>query len=403
MSHPGGKLLSMTLPALGALDEAISGVLASDTAALGEGAVVAELERLRNRLDAAVVRSVAAFEARGGHEVVGAATVAAWLTHHCRLPSSEAKAQARRGRAEQSLTELGAACAEGSVGPAAAGVLASLLAEPATRPAVEAQEHLLVDQARTLTFTAFCRAIAYFIQLADPDGSEARAEARRARRRVSLVQSFQGTWLGQMTLDPIAGAIVAGELDRLERGLFEVDWREAADDLGRRPLAGELARTATQRRADALVEMARRSASCPSDARFPAPLVSVLVDFPTLSGRVCELANGTVITPGSLLPYLDQALIERAVYKSPVRVEVSTTSRLFSGATRRAIELRDRNCQHPYCDVAADRCQVDHIVPWRYGGPTVQWNGRLACGRHNRSRVFGPDWPPPTTGPPGRN
>ena len=336
----------MTLPALGALDDAISGVLGTDPSALGDEAVVAEPERPRNRLDAAVSRSVATFEARGGHEVVGAATVAAWLTHHCRLPPSEAKAQARRGRAEQSLTELGAACAEGSVGPAAAGVLASLLDEPATRSAVEAQVHLLVDQARTLTFTAFCRAIAYFVQLADPDGSEARAEARRARRRVSLVQSFQGTWIGQMTLDPIAGAIVAGELDRLERALLEVDWREAADDLGRRPVTGELARTTTQRRADALVEMARRSASCPSDARFPAPLVSVL---------------------------------------------------------RRAIELRDRNCQHPYCDVVADRCQVDHIVPWRSGGPTVQWNGRLACGRHNRSRVFGPDWPPPTTGPPGRN
>lgn len=393
----------MPLPALIALDDAISEVLAIEPETLGDGVVVTELERLRNRLDAAVSRSVAAFEADGGHEAVGAATVAAWLAHHCRLPSSEAKSQARRGRGERLLPELGAACAEGAVGPAAAALLASLVADPATRSAVEEHEQLLVDQARTLPFAAFRRAIAYFIQLADPDGSEARAEGQRARRRVSLVQSFQGTWLGQLTLDPIAGAIVAGELDRLEQAMFEVDWRETEADLGRRPMAGELPRTSSQRRADALVEMARRSAACPSDARLPAPLVSVLIDFPTLSGRVCELANGSVVTPGSLLPYLDQALIERAVYKSPTRIEVSTTSRLFSGATRRAIELRDRTCRHPYCDVPADRCQVDHVVPWSAGGPTVQWNGRLACGRHNRSRVFGPDWPPPPTGPPDRN
>ncbi|MHB1547555.1 MAG: HNH endonuclease signature motif containing protein, partial [Acidimicrobiales bacterium] len=47
---------------------------------------------------------------------------------------------------------------------------------------------------------------------------------------------------------------------------------------------------------------------------------------------------------------------------------------------------RDRTCTHPTCEVSAERCQVDHIVPWAAGGPTTQENGRLLCGYHNRLR-----------------
>ena len=161
-----------------------------------------------------------------------------------------------------------------------------------------------------------------------------------------------------MTLDPISGTIVATEHERLERQLFEAEWSEAKARLGREPLLNELERTSAQRRADAFVEMATRSASAPEGGRRPAPLFSVLVDFPTLSGRICQLAkHNTVVTPGSLLPWIEEADIERAVFAPGKRIECSERSRLFTGATRRAIELRDQECQHPYCDLPADRCQ----------------------------------------------
>jgi hypothetical protein len=199
-------------------------------------------------------------------------------------------------------------------------------------------------------------------------------------------------YLGQMTLDPISGAIVADELKRLENERFEADWKEAKDRLGFEPTIFDLQRTPNQRRADALVEMATRSRTAPVDGKRPAPLFSALVDFPTLSGRVCELAQGIVITPGSLVPWLDSALIERAVFEPPDRVQVSAKARLFTGATRRGIELRDRECTHPYCDRPAADCQADHIQPFTDGGPTTQANGRLLCGFHNRLRH---ERPPP--------
>jgi hypothetical protein len=101
---------------------------------------------------------------------------------------------------------------------------------------------------------------------------------------------------------------------------------------------------------------------------------------------VCELADGTVLSPGALLPWLTEAYLERVVFAPERRVEVSATARLFSGATRRAIELRARQCTHPYCDIAAESCQADHIIPFSEGGPTTEENGQMRCGFHNRLR-----------------
>ncbi len=119
---------------------------------------------------------------------------------------------------------------------------------------------------------------------------------------------------------------------------------------------------------------------------MPAPaLITVLVDYPTLTGRVCELANGTIIAPGALAGLLVDADIERIVFDGPSRViDVGRRTRFFTGALRRAIQVRDRHCTWPGCDTPAHRCDVDHIVPYTDGGETTQDNGALLCPYHHR-------------------
>jgi hypothetical protein len=46
-------------------------------------------------------------------------------------------------------------------------------------------------------------------------------------------------WLGKLTLDPISGAIVGGELERLEQVMFATDWAEAKAATGREPTLWE--------------------------------------------------------------------------------------------------------------------------------------------------------------------
>jgi len=269
-----------------------------------------------------------------------------------------------------------------------------LLAGARTQGATEAlarDEEMLVGEALRLRFASFARVLAYWSQHADPDGAEARARAQRDGRRFHLSHGLAGAWFADGVFDPIDGGVVAAELGRIESDLFGADWAEAKARVGDDVRIGDLGRTPAQRRCDAVTEMATRSAALRAGTRRPEPLFSVLVGYETFAGMICELADGTVVSPSSLRPWLDRAWVERVVFDGPSRVaDVGVARRLFSGATRRAIEVRDRACFHPFCETPAVDCDIDHIQPWSAGGLTTQANGRVACGFHNRARQRSP-------------
>jgi hypothetical protein len=365
------------------LRAALDQLVEVDPSLLADPAAVVDLHRELARLEAVVTRAAAAFDASKEWQVDGAQTAGQWIATRCHLPRGTARRRVGLGRQLRHLPVCEAAWLDGHITSAHVGTIAGVR-RPETEEALARDEELLVSKGKDLRFEAFVRVVAYWDQRADPDGADEREEARWRRRDVYLTESFGGLWLGKMTLDPISGAIVGSELGRCEQELFERDWAEAKARLGRDPTIVDLARTPGQRRADALVEMATRSLGAQRGDRRPAPLLSVLVGYETMQGRICELAGGGVVAPRALLPWLDEAYLERAVFKPDGRVEVSETARLFTGATRRAIELRDRTCQHEYCDRPASRCQADHIVPYNQGGPTRQDNGELLCGFHNR-------------------
>ena len=94
--------------------------------------------------------------------------------------------------------------------------------------------------------------------------------------------------------------------------------------------------------------------------------------------------GSTVVTPGTAAQHLAEADIERIVFDGPSRViDVGATRRFFRGALRRAIEVRDRTCFHPFCDEVPERPEVDHIHEASKGGETTQVNGRYGCRFHN--------------------
>jgi hypothetical protein len=366
------------------LTEAVSELIDTHPSLFCDAEAIKSLERERARLDFVVSRAVATFEQCGEWALDGAQTPAAWLDTRCHLPNGESRAQVRRGRA---LSDLPLAAAAWSAGDITAAHVDALIKvkSPVTEEALARDEKILVQAGVDMKFRSFCAAVSYWDQHADPDGAEEADMAREARRDVYLFPSTDG-FLGSMRFNWISGAIVSGELQRLEAELFEADWAKAKEELGRNPHPHELARTSSQRRADAMVEMATRSAAASAGARRPEPLFSVLVDYPTLAGRICQLEQGSVLSPGSLLPWLDRANFERIVFAPGKRIECSPLSRFFTGATRRAIEVRDLNCCHEFCDLPAAKCQIDHMQQHCDGGLTTQENGQALCGFHNRLR-----------------
>lgn len=255
------------------------------------------------------------------------------------------------------------------------------------------QESLLVEHARTLAFRHFERVVRYWIERHDPDRVERDAAEAHEARRVDCSRTLDDMVVVDALLDPVTGAVFARELDRLEQALFEADWAEARARLSDAATAADLARTAKQRRADALREMAERSAARPADATAPRVLLHVLAGTEAVE-RMRELSDGTILTPGQVVPLLRWADVARVLFDGPSRViDVGVRQRLFTGATRTAVELRDLECQHPSCHVRFEGCEVDHLVPYEDGGLTTQDNGALRCPFHHRwrHRRPGPD------------
>ena len=58
------------------------------------------------------------------------------------------------------------------------------------------------------------------------------------------------------------------------------------------------------------------------------------------------------------------------------------------------IRLRDGTCRHPGCSVAAQDCDIDHVIAFNHnnpelGGPTTEWNLVCLCRKHHREKTFG--------------
>jgi hypothetical protein len=359
---------------------------AVDAGVLGDAETVVALQRAAERLACVLTRAVAAFDAGRSWEADGARTASAWLAARCRMPVESARRRVRLGRALRHMGGVEAAWLAGEIGEAQVRLLAGART-PATAECFARDESMLVEQARTLGYGAFARCVAYWGQLADPEGTDRSAAARFAARRLHLSETFDGSWALDGLLDPINGAILAKALGAIEQEFFQADWAEARERSGEDVRASHLARTPAQRRADALVEMAKRSMALPAGARLPEPLFSVLVGYETFAGRVCELANRRVVAPADLARWLDEAWVERVVFDGPERVrDVGVRRRLFAGATKRAVQVRDKECFHPTCEEPAEACEIDHVQPWAAGGLTTEANGRVACGFHNRQR-----------------
>ena len=278
----------------------LDGLCGTDASALADADTLVELYRCVSRLEAVATRASAAFDAGGEWAGDGARSAPAWLSVSTKAPKSIAARRVRLGRALRHLPVAEAAWLAGDIDGAQVGALAGART-PVSEQAMARDEEMLVAQASTLRHDQFTRVLAYWEQHADPDGVEDAAAKQHDGRFLNLSRGLGGTWVGSFEFDPIAGAVFDNALRRIEAELFEKDWAEAHQRLDGDVKPSDLARSARQRRADAAVEMARRAGAVAPGARRPEPLVSVVVGYETFAGRICQLADSTVVSPGSVL------------------------------------------------------------------------------------------------------
>ena len=143
--------------------------------------------------------------------------------------------------------------------------------------------------ASTLTFENAQRAVDYWTQHVDAETVEAEAAEVLERNSLYAVTSFDGRVLLQGELDPVGGTIVQTELERLAAALHRDDKQ-----------AG-ITRTRSQRTGRSAGDdggTLRR----PTERREAGPRLFRVTIGDDSVARLCELGNGTVVSPGPTRP-----------------------------------------------------------------------------------------------------
>ena len=366
-----------------------------------------QVQALKAQLAALEAEVVGAYDSSMQWSTRAHRSAAIALRHRCRLHGGEAAGVVSLARSLRTMEGTALALADGVITRAHA----RRLAKAASRPEFGEAEAFLLDKASTLSFRDFERAVSYWEQVVDEarrgDDPEP-CDPREQNRALHVSKTMNDMARLDGWLEPVGRAAFTEALRRIEKELFDADWQLAKNDHGDAVTLAHLWRTPAQRRADALVEMAKRSVSAPADGLRPLPLVILHSDTDTFeqalarllrtapptplgTDRLCELDDGTVITPTQMIEEAAGGHVRRLVYQAPgVILEYGRKVRLFKGALRQAIQARDRQCVHDGCEVPARHCEIDHIIEWDAGGPTDHRNGRARCSYHHRNWKPGP-------------
>ena len=259
------------------------------------GAVLADstvrVAELKAQLAALEAEIVAAYDASGDWEVSGYRTVGAALSHRARVRRAEANQTVHLARSLKAMPVVSDALSSGEIGLCHA----RRLAKASARDGFSDVEALLCNHARGLSYAAFDKAVSYWEHLIDTNAAEHDATFKEQRREFHASMTFDGMGRLDGWLDPISFEEFRSALDRIEAELFNNDLRDTQAEHVHKH-AAELWRTPAQRRADALVEMARRATAVPEGAKTPEPLVIIHMDKPTFEAGLNQTLGLTLFT-----------------------------------------------------------------------------------------------------------
>jgi uncharacterized membrane protein YgcG len=201
-------------------------------------AEILDLVRAANLVQTALWRRIGSFERRGLAEADGFRSTRSWLSAFGRMSPHAATGACQRAAVVDQLSALTVAAQRGEVSGEHLGKVVALVEDIGIGPVQAADQVLaeLVGSARPADIGLACDRVRAYV---NPDGAEPDPEAILQRRGLTLARSGDMVRLrGQ--LDPEAGAVVMTALDALMT-----------------PPSAHDERTAAQRRADALTELAR--------------------------------------------------------------------------------------------------------------------------------------------------
>jgi hypothetical protein len=391
-AQPVHPIVGFTRALSGALDR----VLVHDPVFLtGEDkkAVLVDLARQQARLDALVLKVLAAADRDDIGAQEGATSTGAWLAHTTLADRAETTGRVTLARAlDDEHHETGAGLAAGDYSTVHAAVIARALADlPADLDpdVVVRAEKTMVAEAHHLTPKQLRIVGRHLLEVVAPEVVEAaekdcldRADAAAfANARLTMRSLGDGTSQGWFRLPELHAQMLKAAVEAIiaprKQDAPEPD-----------PVPGRAPDHATRMGQGFCELLEHLPVDRLGDHGGLAATVIVTVDHQTLKTGLgsAALVDGTPVSPGEVRRLACGAGIIPAVLGGPSAVlDLGREQRLFSRAQRVAMVIRDKGCRAEGCDRPPSWTEAHHLTkPWAEGGRTDLTDGVLLCGHHHR-------------------
>jgi hypothetical protein len=360
---------------LAAVKAAIAVLRSEDPGSATDIGLAAELHDLHwamERLNGEWLRRLAAFDGRGGAVADGHLTTASWLREQCLLTPGAANQRVESARAVRERTPVGEALRIGEISMTHARVIRKGV-ESLPAEVSGTVETILVNSARGNDPSALRGITEQLRHQMAPALLAEEHDDQHARRYLSISQTIGGAVVFDGMLDRESGEFLMTAIQTLSL-----------------PTGPDDERTAKQRRADGLVQIARfglESAEMP-DVNGERPHVSIVIPLDTLRGVPGSPPAAAEWTgPWStdvVRRVLCDAGVSRIITDGASQVlDVGRLTRIVSAPMRRALAVRDKGCIIPSCHRPPRWTDAHHVVHWTDGGATTLSNLVLLCRTHH--------------------
>jgi Domain of unknown function (DUF222)/HNH endonuclease len=308
----------------------------------------------------------------GEHLVAGNITAASWIARTCGMSITSAADRLCVGEQLESLPKVAAALGSGEISYQSTSILCHLREQLGEKAALLDEDEMLGYAREWSVFhlRKLCNAARHE---ADPDGFFNDAEENFTRRRFHISQMSDGLFAVDGVLDPVAGAAFKTAVDVLAK-----------------PKGPEDERTAKQRRADAVGELAHHAMEQGTLPRRHSvkPHINVTMTLEGLKGELgvppADLDLSLPISIRTAERLACDCTMSRVLLADSMVIDVGRATRTVSPATMRALRVRDKGCRFPGCDRQINWSNPHHIVYRSRGGSDKLENLVLLCFFHHR-------------------
>jgi Domain of unknown function (DUF222) len=311
-------------------------------------------------------------EKAGEHLVAGNVTAASWIARTCGMSVSSAADRVCVGKQLEDLPKVAAALGSGEISFQSASQLCHLRDKLGEKAELFDEDEML-SYAREYSVFGLRKLCNLARHVADPDGFFKDAEESFIFRRLDISQLPDGMFALDGALDPVSGAALKTAIDTLAK-----------------PKGPEDERTAKQRRADAVGELAMHAMEQGSLPRRHSvkPHINLTMTLEALKGELgvppADLDLSLPISTRTAERLACDCTMSRVVMADSMVIDVGRASRVVSAPTMRALRVRDKGCRFPGCDRQVNWSSPHHVIYWSRGGPGKLPNLVLLCYFHHR-------------------